>query len=437
MFVTRLNLRPKVPVRIRRIARGGSHALIADLKNVVGASDRDSRPPEAGQSETLSHQEWEERLRESEERFRGMFEEAPVACHEIDREGIVLRVNHAECTLLGFEPREMLGRSIWDFIAPEEREKSQEVVRQKLAGESAFMSSEREYRRRDGTTLILEIHSRLIKDAVGRVVGIGSFLLDITVAKRAQQALQKQAEALARSNTELEQFAYVASHDLQEPLRKILAFSDRLKVKHGETLNAEARDYLERMQNAAARMQTLISDLLSLSRVANHKQPFVNVDLADVARTVVSDLEARLLQAGARVEIGALPIIVADRGQMAQLLQNLIGNGIKFSKPGQRPVVKVRGELRQDPISGLGECEITVEDNGIGFDEKYLDRIFRVFQRLHGRTEYEGTGIGLAICRKIVERHGGSITASSEPGVGAKFTVNLPYRQRSRESQDE
>jgi len=172
----------------------------------------------------------------------------------------------------------------------------------------------------------------------------------------------------------------------------------------------------------------LINDLLSLSSVTNHRQPFVAVDLAEVARMVVSDLEARLLQVSGRVELGALPIIVADRGQMAQLFQNLIGNGLKFSKPGQSPVVKVYGELLNGPQGGGPTCQIVVEDNGIGFDEKYLDRIFRVFQRLHGRAEYEGTGIGLAICRKIVERHGGSITASSTQGMGAKFIVTLPYR---------
>jgi signal transduction histidine kinase len=168
--------------------------------------------------------------------------------------------------------------------------------------------------------------------------------------------------------------------------------------------------------------------------VTNHHQPFVAVDLAEVARMVVSDLETRLSQVSGKVELGALPIIVADRGQMAQLLQNLIGNGLKFSKPGQPPVVKVRGELLNGPQGGVDACQIVVEDNGIGFDEKYLDRIFRVFQRLHGRTEYEGTGIGLAICRKIVERHGGSITATSTPGTGAKFIVTLPYRPLSEET---
>jgi two-component system, LuxR family, sensor kinase FixL len=388
----------------------------------------------ARRPEVLPYEALEERLRESEERFRGMFQEAPVACHEIDGDGIVLRVNQAECELLGFKQAEMLGRCIWDFIAPEEREKGRDVIRHVMAGESAFLTAEREYSRHDGTGLTLEIHSTAIRNAAGQIIGVRSFLLDVTERKRAQQALQSQADDLARSNAELGQFAYVASHDLQEPLRKILAFGDRLKNKHAEVLNTEGRDYLERMQNAAGRMQALINDLLSLSRVTNHHQPFVAVDLADVARMVVSDLEARLLQVSGKVELGALPIIVADRGQIAQLFQNLIGNGLKFNKPGQPPVVKVYGELLNGPQGGVDACQIVVEDNGIGFDEKYLDRIFRVFQRLHGRTEYEGTGIGLAICRKIVERHGGSITASSTPGMGAKFIVTLPYRPLSQET---
>jgi PAS domain S-box-containing protein len=363
-----------------------------------------------------------------------MFQEAPVACHEIDGDGIVLRVNQAECELLGFEQEGMLGHCIWDFIAPGEVAKGREVVRRKMAGDFTSMTFDQEYRRRDGTTVFLEIHSRAIRNTAGQITGIRSFLLDVTERKRAQQALQAQAETLAQSNAELGQFAYVASHDLQEPLRKILAFGDRLKNKHAEALSTEGRDYLERMQNAAGRMQALINDLLSLSRVTNHHQPFVAVDLAEVARIVVSDLETRLSQVSGKVELGALPIIVADRGQMAQLLQNLIGNGLKFSKPGQPPVVKVRGELLNGPQGGVDACQIVVEDNGIGFDEKYLDRIFRVFQRLHGRTEYEGTGIGLAICRKIVERHGGSITATSTPGTGAKFIVTLPYRPLSEET---
>jgi light-regulated signal transduction histidine kinase (bacteriophytochrome) len=239
--------------------------------------------------------------------------------------------------------------------------------------------------------------------------------------------LLEQADKLSRSNAELEQFAYVASHDLQEPLRKIQAFGDRLKTKYDASLGPEGLDYLTRMQNAAARMQILIQDLLSLSRVASNAKPFTSVDLGDVVRTVVSDLEMRIQDAQGRVEIGALPVIFGDRGQMAQLFQNLIGNGLKFRKPGESPVVKIDSQAQTLP-SGAAGWHISVEDNGIGFDEKYRDRIFQIFQRLHGRNEYEGTGIGLAICRKIVDRHGGSLTANSSPGAGAKFIITLPQQ---------
>jgi len=174
-------------------------------------------------------------------------------------------------------------------------------------------------------------------------------------------------------------------------------------------------------------MQILIQDLLSLSRVASNSKPFAPVDLGDVIRTVVSDLEMRIQDAGGRVDIGALPVIFGDRGQMAQLFQNLIGNGLKFRKPGENPVVKIHSELHKLP-NGAAGWRIAVEDNGIGFDEKYRDRIFQIFQRLHGRSEYEGTGIGLAICRKIVDRHGGGITANSTPGAGARFIITLPQR---------
>jgi signal transduction histidine kinase len=177
------------------------------------------------------------------------------------------------------------------------------------------------------------------------------------------------------------------------------------------------------MQNAAARMQVLIQDLLSLSRVASHSKPFAQVDLGDVVRMVISDLEVRIQERNGRVEAVDLPVVFGDRGQLAQLFQNLIGNGLKFQKPGEGPLVKVSSEAI---VSDASAWRITVEDNGIGFDEKYRERIFQIFQRLHGRSEYEGTGIGLAICRKIVERHGGVIAAHSSPGAGAKFVITLP-----------
>ena len=188
-------------------------------------------------------------------------------------------------------------------------------------------------------------------------------------------------------------------------------------------LDEHGQDYINRMQNAAKRMRTLITDLLTYSRVTTQAQPFVPVNLLKVAQEVISDLDARIRSTGGRVELGDLPTIDADPTQMRQLLQNLIGNGLKFHRPEEGPVVKVEARLLDQM------CQITIQDNGIGFDIKYLDRILKIFQRLHGRSQYEGTGIGLAICRKIVERHSGSITAKSTLGQGATFIVFLPRKE--------
>ena len=368
-----------------------------------------------------------DRLRESERNFQSWFEDAPIACHELNRDGVLLRVNQAVCDVFGLQPADMLGKQIWEFMVPEDRERTKAGILPRIVDEQPLAPLERAYKRVDGSMVIMEVHQKRVRDAEGRPVGLRTFLLDITQRKRAEQALQEQAEKLARSNAELEQFAYVASHDLQEPLRKIQAFGDRLKNKYEQSLGPEGLDYLARMQNAAARMQTLIQDLLSLSRVASQAKPFAPVDLNDVVRTVVSDLELRIERVGGRVDVSALPLIFGDRGQMAQLLQNLIGNALKFQKPGEAPVVKVSSEFLTVQRGGADVWQIVVEDNGIGFDEKYRERIFQIFQRLHGRSEYEGTGIGLAICRKIVDRHGGNINAYSTPGSGAKFVITLPH----------
>ncbi len=248
------------------------------------------------------------------------------------------------------------------------------------------------------------------------------------------EAETRRREELNRSNIELQEFASIASHDLQEPLRKIQTFGNRLKTISSETLTEQGRDYLERMQNAAERMQSLIDDLLTLSRITTRARPFVAVNLVQVTQEVLSDLEVLIQQTHGRVEIGELPYIEADPVQMRQLLQNLIGNALKFHKDQAPPIVKIYGKLLigDHPAKnavGVELCQILVEDNGIGFDEKYLDRIFNVFQRLHSRSEYAGTGMGLAICRKIAERHGGSITAASTLGQGATFIVTLPIKQ--------
>ncbi len=227
---------------------------------------------------------------------------------------------------------------------------------------------------------------------------------------------------LHRSNQELQDFAYVASHDLQEPLRKIQAFGDILENEFGNQLG-EGAEYLKRMHAAAGRMSQLIEDLLLFSRVTTKPPTPVKINLNQIVEEVLIDLENRLDETAGRVEVGDLPVVMADATQMRQLFQNLIANALKFHREGVPPVVKVTSRPSTDKKNMHA---ITVEDNGIGFDEKYEERIFGVFQRLHGRGSYEGTGIGLAVCRKIVERYGGTITAEGRQGEGAKFIINIP-----------
>ena len=252
--------------------------------------------------------------------------------------------------------------------------------------------------------------------------------------QRAEEQANLFALELQRSNRELEQFASVASHDLQEPLRKIQAFGDRLQSRFRDQLGETGKDYLDRMLASTVRMRKLIDDLLTYSRVSAKAQPFEPVNLGEVAREVAADLESRLQETGGHVEIGDLPTIDADPVQIRQMLQNLLGNALKFHRQDVPPQVQISARFLQgngstnDSPGGL-RCELTVEDNGIGFDQNYVGRIFDLFQRLHGRDEYEGTGMGLAICRKIVERHGGQITAHSALGAGSRFVVTLPVEQ--------
>ena len=266
-----------------------------------------------------------------------------------------------------------------------------------------------------------EVLEGLVSERTAELMKSNAALLaEVDERRRAEEREVAAARELRRSNAELEQFAYVASHDLQEPLRKIQAFGDLLSTKHGAVLPEEGRSYVGKMQASAGRMSRLIDDLLSYSRVTTHAKPFTQVNLAETVRDVVDDLELRAEKVGGRVEVGDLPRVEGDAIQLRQLFQNLIGNALKFHRPGVPPIVRVTAERVADG------WVLSVADNGIGFEERHAGRIFQVFQRLHGRDEYEGTGVGLAICRKIVDRHGGTITADGRPGVGATFVVTLP-----------
>ncbi|HEY0157004.1 MAG TPA: ATP-binding protein [Thermoanaerobaculia bacterium] len=338
----------------------------------------------------------------------------------VDAGGCIRVVNHSVHELLGYRDSDLLGRSIDRLEEAPVHDTISRTLRD-LARRGPIRDQERVFRHGDGYGIDVSVSISPVGEGdvqEGAVV----IARDIRARKRAEEELRDAMTRLEQSNRELEDFAYVASHDLQEPLRKIQAFGDLLKSKHAAALDAQARDYIERMQSAANRMQVLINDLLSFSRVTTKAQPFVRVELARVASEVVKDLEARIQQTGGRVTIGPMPVIEADPTQMRQLFQNLAGNALKFHNPGVPPEVEISGEIVD------GRCRITVSDNGIGFEEKHADRIFTMFERLHARAKYEGTGIGLAICRKIAERHGGEIRAHGKPGEGATFVVTLPVR---------
>lgn len=259
-----------------------------------------------------------------------------------------------------------------------------------------------------------------------------NMVLESKVEERTSE-LKVYSEELARSNRELEDFAFVASHDLQEPLRKIRAFGNRLSTGYQDVIDERGQDFLNRMLNAAERMSMLISDLLAFSRVTTRGKDFTDTDLNEVVSAILEDLEIPIEETQAHIVVEPLPVMKADASQMSQLFLNLFSNALKFKHAEVPPEISLRCEHVNSHdqeihhlLPGLAWVKVTVQDNGIGFEQTFAEKIFAPFQRLHGRSEYKGTGIGLAVCRRIVERHNGLITAFSEPGKGARFDMYLP-----------
>jgi PAS domain S-box-containing protein len=383
------------------------------------------------ETEVAERRRAEEGLRESEERFRLLFEEAPIPYHEIDCDGVVRRVNSAECDLLGCTgPEEILGRPVWDLVAPQCRALARENVLAKLDGTRPLEPFVREYRRAAGDTIWVEIHERVIRDRSGIITGIRTTLLDVTARRQAEEAIrnlnaeleqrvQARTADLERSNEALQQFAYSASHDLQEPLRMVSSYAKLLERRCKESLDESGREFLYYIVDGAERMSRLITDLLAFSRAGNASaQPPSEVDMEDVIRTAASNLRHVIEESDAAISVDPLPHVTAYPEGLAQVVQNLLSNCIKYRSEAP-PQVRITCEQRSS------EWIFCVADNGLGFEQELADRAFGIFKRLHGR-EYPGTGIGLAIAKRIVERNGGRMWAQSQPGAGARFFFSIP-----------
>lgn len=380
----------------------------------------------------LRYKRYVRKLGESESRFRALFESSSEGIIVTEYEGKIILTNPGVQNLFGYKDRELLGKSI-EILVPDrfrdehvrERGKYYKNPKSRKMGRGRDLYG----KRIDGTEFPVEISLSYFRQQ-GKLYVI-AFIVDITERKRAENSikkanreLRKYAQELKQSNAELEQFAYVASHDLQEPLRMVSSYTQLLSKRYQDKLDEDTNDFIYYAVDGARRMQHLINDLLQYSRVGTQGKPFYNIDLNKVIDKASRDLSRLIEETGAKIEPGSLPKAYGDETQLTQLFQNLIHNALKF-RGDNVPVVWIEGRETNK------ELQITLKDNGIGIDPKYNERIFMIFQRLHNREQYKGSGIGLAICKKIVERHGGTIWLDSEVGTGTTFYFTLPKEKRN------
>jgi PAS domain S-box-containing protein len=397
--------------------KGDIAQFLCAIVNVTGQKKAELELGKARDELELRVKERTRELAQAMETLQTIIDHIPVMLCFFDPDGQVRLVNREFETVIGWSLSDASHMDLIESCYPDP-DYREEVL--------AFMSEPKApwrdfvVRTREGKDLEVSWANVWVSDGSHIAIGV-----DNSHLKRAERELKLTMEDLERSNKELLDFAFIVSHDLQEPLRKIQAFGDLVIRKYSHSFDEQGQDYLRRMQNAAARMQALIDGLLAYSRVTTKAKPFTQLDLTLPAQEALSNLDLRIETAGATVELSELPVIEADPSQMTQLFQNLISNAVKFHRPEEPPRVRIFARTE-------GQwCEIYVEDNGIGFDERDSKRIFTPFERLHGRGKYDGVGMGLAICRKIAERHGGRITARSTPGKGSTFIVTLPLKHKA------
>ncbi|GEM_PF-1901320 len=362
----------------------------------------------------------ETELRREKERAQMYLDVAGVIIVALDREGKVTLINRKGRQVLGYQEEAVLGKEWFENFLPEAvRDKTRAVFKRLMAGEVEPVAEyENPVLTRDGIERLIHWHNVVIKDEAGKIVGTLSSGEDITARRKAEEELKEKAEELRRSNQELERFAYVASHDLQEPLRMVSSYVGLLARRYKGKLDSDADEFINFAVDGATRMQRLINDLLTYSRVGTRGKEPVPTDSNEVLKRALTNLKVAIEEKNAEIECQPLPVVLADERQLEQLFQNLVGNALKFTRG------KPRVEVRAERVDGM--WRFAVKDNGIGIDPKFSEKVFEIFQRLHTREEYPGTGIGLAVCKKIVERHGGKIWFESEVGKGTTFFFTLP-----------
>ena len=363
-------------------------------------------------------------LNEIEQQIKASFNQAAIGITHLSLKGMWLTCNDKFCQIIGYDQEELRKMSIFDVIPPEETNNIKKTIDELLMANASYFSRETQCLRKDGLPVWVNVTISLVTSSSGEPLYFILFIEDITKRREIEEMLQNLVRDLAEANQNLEDFTRTASHDLQEPLRKIISFADRLRNSIGDKLDDREKEYFHRLENSSVRMKKLIEDLLRYSRVSSLPPEMELVDLREVVDEVLLDLEVSIERSKGVVEIKHLPKIEADNTQMRQLFQNLISNALKFHNKTEPPKIEI-----DSMYNDSGYWKILIRDNGIGMKEEHIKRIFRPFERLHGSSEFPGTGMGLAICLKVVTRHHGKITVKSSLGKGTLYTVELPEKQ--------
>ena len=382
------------------------------------------REVRAGEAEALSR---EEALREAEERFRSAFEHAPIGFALVGLDGRLLRVNRALAEMTGHAAGELVGRRLQEMAHPDDRGVDFAAMGSVLADRTRSHQSEQRYLHASGEPVWAQLSVSLVSGSAGQPLYLIAQIQDISERRRASAQLAQHAGELERSNADLAQFAYVASHDLSEPLRMVSSYLQLVDRRYGDRLDDDGREFIGFAVEGAARMKALIDGLLAYAKVGQEERPFEAVPTDGVVARTIAGLRPSLEEAGARVEVEPLPVVTGDAMQLSQMFQNLIANAVKFRRDGDQPRVLVSSRREHD------RWRFSVCDNGIGISPQHSDRVFVMFQRLHPRRSYAGTGIGLAVCKKIIERHGGDIWFEPTPGGGSTFSFTLADRRNGWE----